>query len=126
FLFGDSGDLRLVENTTTESVVSLLTADSNFTLALDLTLISLDAELESEIRLEALEGLEELFSDPKIIERVEHVMYSYTVPDDGDLDGALEMCPPQLELGSGFLSRLEAQQSSITEVDEAWQAIPGK
>lgn len=119
YLFGDSADLRVVENTSAGSVVSLLTADFNFTLALDLTLISLDAELESDIRLEALEGLEELFADWKTIERVEHVMYSHPVPDDGDLDGALAICSSELELVSGFLQRLEERQTAITEVDQA-------
>ena len=126
YLFGDAADLRIVENTTTESVVSLLTADVNFTLALDLTLISLDAELEADIRREALEGVEELFADSKTLERVEYVMYSHPVPDDGDLAGALEICSSELELVSRFLQQLEAHQSAITEVDLAWEAIPTK
>jgi tetratricopeptide (TPR) repeat protein len=126
YLFGDAADLRLLENTTTESVISLLTDDSNFTLALDLTLISLDGEVENDIRREALEGIEELFADSSIMERVEHVMYSHLIPDDGNLDGALDICPSELKVVSEFLLRLNERQPSIARVDEAWAAIPTK
>jgi hypothetical protein len=126
YLFGDAADLRIVENTTTESVINLLNAESNFTLALDLTLISLDAELEIDIRREALEGLEELFADGNTLERVERVMYSHPIPDDGDLDGALDICTSELKVVSEFLRTLKSRQPSITEVDDAWAAIPTK
>lgn len=60
YLFGEAADLRTLENTTLESVERELRMDCHFTWALDLALISLDAELEDEIRTDALEDLEQL------------------------------------------------------------------
>lgn len=127
FLLGEARDLRILEDTSIEAVTEELQADYNFTLALDLTLISLDAELENDIREEALEGLEELLANAATVERLENVLYSSPLPEDADLAGALQLSEPAVSgLASQFLRRLEEHQSSIAQVDQAWNTIPSK
>ena len=72
YLFGDASDLRLVENATTESIVSTLTAECNSTLALDLTLISLDAELEVVLAAIAGETADPIGDVPRIGDLTDH------------------------------------------------------
>src|SRR5690349_11544423 len=67
YLFGEAKDLRILENTNVESVAHKLQGESDFTCALDLTLISLDPELSDDIRQEALQELDKLFADGSVI-----------------------------------------------------------
>lgn len=124
YLFGEAKDVLILENTTIESVAKALERESNFTWALDLTLISLDSELPDDIRQEALEDLESLFVDGIIIERVENVLYSAPLPEDADLTRAKELCEAKLKLVQDFLQQLENYQPAIARVVEAWEAIP--
>jgi tetratricopeptide (TPR) repeat protein len=124
YLFGEAADLRIIEDTTIESVECELRKDCNFTWALDLTLISLDSELEDDIRKEALEQLEHLFADDTTVIRVENVLYSKPLPEEADLNGALRLC--NSEPTAEFLRRLESHQPSIASVNQLWESIPSK
>ena len=125
FLFGDASDLRTIENATAQTVERKLREDSDFTLALDLVLISFDQELSEDLRQEALEGLAELFAEKTILDRVENVLYSKPLPEDSDLPGALSLVSSdQTSTIVQFLGRLRDYQLLITRVDQAWEAIP--
>jgi tetratricopeptide (TPR) repeat protein len=124
YLFGEAQDLRILEHTDVAAVAHELEREHNFTCALDLTLISLDSELADDIRHEALQELEGLFTDGTLIERVENVMYSAPLPEDADLMKAQELCDANLKLVQGFLQRLEDHQPAITSAVEAWETIP--
>lgn len=107
YLFGEATDLRIIENTTLESVERELRMDCDFTWALDLTLISLDSELPDDIRKEAIQELEELFAVSLTVFRIESVFYSEPLPEDADLQGALELCDGEtFSAVLGFLRRL--------------------
>lgn len=127
FLFGESRDLRIIENSEIESIGRELKADSDLNLALDLTLISHDAELEDDIRKDAIRDLDELLSDSHVVARLENILYARPLPDDGDLVGALRLCA---DLGDShthvFFRRLQKHQSLIGEVSAAWEIIPTK
>jgi tetratricopeptide (TPR) repeat protein len=124
YLFGEAADLRTIENTTIESVERELRMDCHFTWALDLALISLDAEIEDDIRSDALEDLEQLLAESATRQRLENVLYSKPLPEDAD-KGALDHCDPQaLSIVFGFLKRLEERQPSILSVHHAWEIIP--
>ena len=125
YLFGEAADLRTIENTTIESVERELRLDCHFTWALDLTLISLDSELEYDIRSDALEDLEELLKENTILERLENVLYSEPLPEDVDLTGALKLCDSNAQsMVFSFLQRLQTFQSAINCVCQTWEAIP--
>lgn len=127
YLFGEMQDLRVLEDTDIESVRRELKVDSDSALALDLALISLDAELPDEIRKEALQSLGELLADDQIVERLENILYARPLPEDSDLRGALQLCKasrPLLTLR--LLRRFEERQPFISEVSEAWDLIPTK
>ena len=127
YLFGEAADLRILENTTIESVERELRMDCHFTWALDLTLISLDSELEDDIRKEALEQLEELFAENSTVIRVENVLYSEPLPEEADLTSAFELCDGEaLPTVVGFLRRLEEHQSLIEKTNQAWESVPAK
>jgi tetratricopeptide (TPR) repeat protein len=127
YLFGEMQDLRVLENTDIESVQQELNHDSDSALALELALISLDAELPDDIRQEAIEGLDELLPDARVAERLENILYARPLPEDADLTSALELSK-DARLSSTFalLRRLEEREPFINEVSEAWDSIPTK
>src|SRR5205085_2972517 len=125
YLFGEAADLRTIENTTIETMERELKNECHFTWALDLALISLDAELEDDIRIDAFEDLEELIKENAILERLENVLYSHPPPEDADLTGALQLCDRETQPAVfAFLQRLENHQPASTAVYQAWEAIP--
>src|SRR5256714_8211281 len=127
YLFGEAQDLRVIENADVESVKQALQHDCDFNWALDLTLISLDAELPDEIRKEAIEGLDELLADSRVVERLENILYARPLPEDADLEGALKLCNgTQSPNVFTLLQRFEERQSLISEVSQAWDIIPTK
>src|SRR5437868_2075214 len=60
YVFGEGRDVRFIENADFESIAKELQSDSDVMLALDLILISLDGELEEDIRKDAILDLYEL------------------------------------------------------------------
>lgn len=123
YLFGEASDLRILENTSLESVERELRNERNFTWALDLTLISLDAEQPGDIREEGIVALEELIANDKTVEKVENVLYAQVLPDTADLKGALELCDKR-KTSHEFLWRLHESQPRISAVSCAWESIP--
>ena len=121
YLFGEAADLRILENTSLESVERELRDERNFTWGLELTLISLDAELPRDIRKEAIVALEELFATKKTVQRVENVLYAAVLPKTADLKGALELCDTVLT--KKFLRRLEKYQPKIFVASQVWESI---
>jgi tetratricopeptide (TPR) repeat protein len=127
YLFGETQDLRAIENTDLESVQQELKHDCDWNWALDLTLISLDAELPDDIRKEAIEGLDELLADSRVLGQLENILYARPLPEDGDLAGALKLCEGTPSSNAlALLQRFQEQQSLILEVSEAWDTIPTK
>src|SRR6202140_3013907 len=127
YLFGEGRDLRSIENSDIGSIASELKSDSDSALALDLTLISLDEELEADIREDALRDLDELLVENQLVVRLENILYARPLPDDGDLVGALKLCADARLRGAlSLLQRFEEHQSVIVEVSSAWDIIPTK
>ena len=125
YLFGESQDLRVIENSDIESISRELKADADLNLALDFILISLDEELEEDIRKDALQDLDEVFTDNQLVVQLENILYARPLPEDGDLVGALKLCTDaHLPNVLSFLQRFEEHQSVITEVSAAWETIP--
>ncbi|OLE54291.1 MAG: hypothetical protein AUG51_09050 [Acidobacteria bacterium 13_1_20CM_3_53_8] len=127
YLFGEAQDLRVIENADVESVKQALQHDCDFNWALDLTLISLDAELPDDIRKEAIEGLDELLSDSRVVERLEGILYARPLPEDADLVGAIKLCNEVRSSNASALLRSFGQcQLLIYQVSQAWDTIPTK
>lgn len=127
YLFGEGRDLRIIENSDIGSIAAELKFESNSALALDLTLISFDEELEADIREDALRDLDELLVDQPLREKLEGILYARPIPDDGDLLGALELFDgADLPNSFGFFDDLNRRQSLISKVSEAWNLIPTK
>jgi len=127
FLFGEGTDLRILENTTIEDVEFQLRSTCDFTWALDLTLISLDAELPRDIRTDAVEDLEELLTTKATLDHVENILYAHPLPEGADLKGTLEICRASASrIVERFLLDLGQCQTRISEVCRAWELIPTK
>src|SRR2546423_1490758 len=127
YLFGEAQDLRVIENADVESVKQALQHDCDFNWALDLTLISLDAELPDDIRKEAIEGLDELLSDSRVVERLEGILYARPLPEDVELVGAIKLCNEvRSSNGSALLRSFGQCQLLIYQVSQAWDTIPTK
>jgi len=126
YLFGEMRDLRVLENTDIESVQHELKHDSDCALALDLTLISLDPELASEIRKEAIEGLDELLTG-RVVESLENILYARPLTEAADLAGASKLSAhARVTRVSALFHRLERYQPVISQVSAAWDTIPTK
>jgi anti-sigma regulatory factor (Ser/Thr protein kinase) len=127
YLFGDSQDLRIIENADLNSIARELENDCHWNLALDLTLLSLDPELPDHIRSRALQDIEQLLIDDQLVVRLENIIYARPIPEDGDLAGALDLCINASVQNMGdLLRRVEERQSLIGEVSASWQTIPTK
>ncbi|MFN2452945.1 MAG: hypothetical protein ABR577_01860 [Pyrinomonadaceae bacterium] len=125
FLFGEAGDLRILENTNLADVTRELRRARDCDDALDLTLISFDPELPAEIRREAIEELEELLADEYVIEHLEYVLYGRPLPASADITGALNHCgEAHAANAQAMLRSLRDRQAGIREVSTAWDAIP--
>jgi hypothetical protein len=124
-LFGDARDLRIIENSDVESIAAELQRACNSGLALDLVLIVIDPELSDEIRREAITDVEGLFSDQSVLEYVERILYGRPLPKKADIEGALVCCSKtKTPNARAFLQRVKSHQPSISEVSQAWEAIP--
>ncbi len=126
FIFGDASDLRVIQNATKETIEHELKADSNLTLALDLVLISLDLELTDKTRKQALQQLAQLLKDDSVHLYLANILYSHSVPEDGDLDGALKLCDERSLGLKRFLQRLKDHQPLISTVARCWNLVPAK
>jgi tetratricopeptide (TPR) repeat protein len=122
FLFRDVTDLEVFEGVNVQKATARLDLATAKADALQLTLLLLDPELSADIRQEAATELTDLLARPEVTEWVESVLYSQAVPADGDLAGALGLCPagPVRNL----LLRLQNHQDAITTVSHAWNQIP--
>jgi tetratricopeptide (TPR) repeat protein len=125
YIFGEGLDLRFVADTSIESVRAELKSESNFRLALDLTLISFDSELEEDIRQDAIRDLDGLIRDEETSDRLEGVMYARPLPEDAELEWVLrqDLAAPN---ASEFFKTLGLRQSLISDVSAAWDLIPSK
>ena len=119
YLFGESQDLRVIEDSDIESISRELKADSDLNFAVDLTLISLDEELEDDIRKDAIQDLNELLAHDKLSECLENIMFARPLPNDADLAGALKFCDKsRLPNAFALLERLDRCQPLISKVRE--------
>ena len=57
-----------------------------------MTLIALDSETDADLRDEALDVLEDLLSDARVIQRVESILLAKPMPSEADLSGAIDTC----------------------------------
>jgi RNA polymerase sigma-70 factor, ECF subfamily len=88
-------------------------------------LISLDADLLDDIRQEAVEGLEELLGDEKVLEKLESILYGKPLPTASDIFGALACCKTtETAKAEETLGKLLDHQVLIQDVCLAWEAIP--
>ncbi len=122
FLFRDVTDLEVFEGVDIQKATARLDLATAKADALQLALLLLDPEFSDDIRQEAAAELTDLLARPEVAEWVESVLYSQPVPGDGDLAGALGLCPagPVRNL----LLRLQNHQDAITTVSHAWDQIP--
>lgn len=125
FLFGDAVNLRVIEDSDIDTIRRELQHSHDCESAMDLTLISLDPELSNEIRREAIEDLEGLLSNSVVFEYVESIFYGSPLPKSADIEGAIDCCNKAKSANTlDFLQRVKNHQPSISEVNQAWDAIP--
>jgi hypothetical protein len=124
-LFGDAPDLQFLEDTDAAAFARALEFEHNCACALDVALISLDPELSTELRAEAVGALEELIRDERVLTRLEYILYAEPLPPAADLRGALEQCEAsRAATVRTTFEILEHHQQAIREVKLAWDAIP--
>ena len=122
YLFGESSDLKFLEDVTTEQARAALELEYKSSLALDLALILLDSDYSDP---EVAAELDELLADPRVFERLENVMYAAPLPSSADLKGAKQSSQRAgADRVGEFLELLEENQPAIDRVKQAWEAVP--
>lgn len=123
-LFGDAPDLKFLEDTDADAVVKALEFEHVCACALDLTLISLDSELSTEVRTQAVSALEELLNDSGVLGHLENVLYAKPLSPSADIAGALECCEATHSRAVRvMLQFLKFHQPAIREVCLAWDEM---
>jgi tetratricopeptide (TPR) repeat protein len=124
-LFADASDMLQLENTSRSQVLERLELAWAQDRGLQLTLILLDPEEESETRFEAAECLDDFFNKAEVREYVENHLYSASLPSSADLSGAIKICKvPLLTKVMDFLCELQRDQEEISKRVLAWEALP--
>jgi hypothetical protein len=124
-LFGDAPDIQFLEDTDASAVARALEFEHNCACALDVALISLDPELSTELRTEAVDTLEELLRDERVLARLENILYAEPLPPAADVRGAVACCEAnRATTVRAMFEILEHHQQAIREVKLAWDAIP--
>jgi tetratricopeptide (TPR) repeat protein len=125
YIFGEASDLKFLEDVTHEEAQAALEREYNSSLGLDLCLVLLDPEHSDAVRTDVATELEDLLADPLVLESLENVMYAAPLPGAADLDGAKRLSRTSgADWTEQFLERLGQSQSAITQVKQAWEAIP--
>src|SRR2546430_14434587 len=79
-LFGDAPDVQFLEDTDAAAVARALEFEHNCACALDMALISLDPELSTGPRTEAVDALEELPRDQLVLARLGNILDAEPLP----------------------------------------------
>ena len=125
FLIGEAADCVSLENTTRRQVAETLELEYNASCALDMALIALDPETSGDLRDEAIEVLEGLLGDERIVERLESILYAKPLPDEADLTAVRETCKVKgRRVAKTVFERLAQSQPAMQTVREIWEAIP--
>ena len=124
FLLADATDLVTLENTDRDQTAERLDLEHDIACALDMTLIALDSDSSMELRAEAVEALDELLANARVVERLEFTMYAKPLPEAADLMGALFCTEVTMAASRSFFERLDRCQTAIATVREAWDALP--
>lgn len=124
-LFSDATDMLQLENMSRSQVLEKLEIAWAQDRSLQLILILLDHDEESETRIEAAECLDDFFSQAEVREYVENHLYSASLPSNADLSGAIQICTvASLAKVMDFLRALQSDQEEIAKRVAAWEALP--
>jgi tetratricopeptide (TPR) repeat protein len=127
FLLGDASDLQFLEGVDHAEVARRLQIDQDKADALQLSLILLDRDLSNEVRLEAVNDLEDLYGSAEVLDHVERILFAHPLPPDADLAGALSLAGISSFVHVGpLLQRLESLQGMIRQVYLAWEQVADK
>jgi chromosomal replication initiator protein len=123
-LVGDAADLEFAEDVELQEVTRRLDLASDRCDALHLALLLLDGTLTADTRRTAAGELDELLPAHGAAEYVEGVLFARPLPHEADLAGAHAASSHRTRYVTALLRRLESLQPAITEVWQAWEAIP--
>ncbi len=124
-LFADATDIIQLENTSRSEVLEKLKLGWVQNRSLQLILILLDHEEESQTRLEAAECLDDSLDQDEVRRYVENYIYSAPLPSTADLNGAIQLsADSSLAHITQFLSILQSDQEEISKRVAAWEALP--
>lgn len=124
-LFADATDMLQLENISRSQVLEKLEIAWAQDRSLQLILILLDHEEESETRLESAECLDDFLNQAEVREYVENHLYSAPLPSNADLSGAIQICTAvSLAKVMDFLHALRSDQEEISKRVAAWEALP--
>ncbi len=126
YLLGDATDLQFLEDVEIPDVAQQLEVATAQADALHLALLLLDRQLPHDIRRDAADELAELLEIAGVRESVEGVLLAHPLPMEADLTGALSSCPGRAEASRALLLHIQALQSEVRDVFDAWEQIPDR
>ncbi len=124
-LFAHASDILQLENVPRSEVIDKLKSEWAQDRCLQLILMLLDPEEESQTRLEAAECLDEFLNQDEVRTYVENHLYSSPLPSTADLDSAIQLSiDSSLAHLTEFLHILQSNQEEISKRCAAWEALP--
>jgi tetratricopeptide (TPR) repeat protein len=126
-IFDGATDLEFLEVADQTEALAKLELANDAEDALHIALSAMDDSLPESLRKEAVEELENLLSNGKILARVENTLYAHELPPSADLATAERLCKEEnVEITSAFFTRLRVAQPHIKEVRLAWVGTSGQ
>jgi tetratricopeptide (TPR) repeat protein len=124
-LFAHASDVLQLENVSRSEVIDKLKSEWVQDRSLQLILMLLDPDEESQTRLEAAECLDEFLNRYEVKKYVENYLYSSPLPSTADLDRAIQLSiDSSLAHLTEFLLILQSNQEEISKRCAAWEALP--
>jgi tetratricopeptide (TPR) repeat protein len=124
-LFAHASDILRLENVSRSEVIDKLKSEWAQDRCLQLILILLDPEEESQTRLEAAECVDEFLKQDEVRKYVQNYLYSSPLPSTASLNSAIQLSiDSSLAHLTEFLRTLQSDQKEISERCAAWEALP--
>ncbi len=123
-LFENNNNLIYLEDVELVEVIDALKFENHKENALLFTLILLDSEQEEEIKSETFEILSQMLEKSSLYSYIESVLLAAPLPNDADIEKALEISGKSAGKVFYLLKRVFELQEYIIEIQLAWDRIP--
>ncbi len=120
----DTTNVTFIEDVTIETIQLTLAREYDNVSALNLALISLDPDLSVNVRVDAINALEELLAEAATRQYIQFVFYSQPLPKASNISGLIQLSTEvKAENVHALFNDIFRNQDLIAHVVLAWESI---